>query len=49
MQVIENKDDNVPALIGYLVLESMDWEVDPKNQRIIGNPENEGKWIVDMY
>jgi clan AA aspartic protease len=49
MQVMENKDDNEPALIGYLVLESMDWVVDPKNQRIIGNPENDGKWIVDMY
>ncbi|MBM2817179.1 MAG: hypothetical protein HW421_3941 [Ignavibacteria bacterium] len=29
MQVMENKDDNVPALIGYLVLEEMDWVVNP--------------------
>lgn len=49
MQVMENKDDNVPALIGYLVLESMDWVVDSKNQEIIGNPENDGKWVIDMY
>ncbi|MBM2813406.1 MAG: hypothetical protein HW421_168 [Ignavibacteria bacterium] len=49
MQVMENKDDNIPALIGYLVLETMDWVVDPKNQEIIGNPENDGKWVIDMY
>jgi predicted aspartyl protease len=49
MQVMESKDDNVPALIGYLVLETMDWVVDPKSQKIIGNPINDGKWIVDMY
>jgi clan AA aspartic protease len=49
MQVMENIDDNVPALIGYLVLETMDWVVDPKSQEIIGNPINDGKWVVDMY
>ncbi|MBM2814475.1 MAG: hypothetical protein HW421_1237 [Ignavibacteria bacterium] len=49
MQVMENKDDNVPALIGYLVLKTMDWVVDPKSQGIIGNPINDGKWVVDMY
>jgi clan AA aspartic protease len=49
MQVMENKDDSVPALIGYLVLETMDWVVDPKSQKIIGNPENDGHWVVDMY
>ncbi|MBM2817178.1 MAG: hypothetical protein HW421_3940 [Ignavibacteria bacterium] len=49
MQVMENIDDNVPALIGYLVLETMDWVVDPKSQGIMGNPINDGKWIVDMY
>lgn len=46
---MENIDDNVPALIGYLVLEEMDWVVNPKTQKIIGNPENEGKWFIDMY
>jgi hypothetical protein len=49
MQVLENKDDSIPALIGYLVLETMDWVVDTKNQKIIGNPENDGKWVMDMY
>ena len=49
MQVMENIDDSVPALIGYLVLETMDWVVDPKSQEIIGNPMNDGKWVIDMY
>jgi clan AA aspartic protease len=49
MQVMESKDDNVPALIGYLVLEEMDWVVNPKTQEIMGNPLNEGKWVIDMY
>jgi clan AA aspartic protease len=49
MQVIENVDDNVPALIGYLVLETMDWVVNPKTQELMGNPLNDGKWVVDMY
>ena len=49
MQVMENRDDNVPALIGYLVLETMDWVVNPKTQEIMGNPENDGKWVMDMY
>lgn len=49
MQVMENKDDNIPALIGYLVLEEMDWVVDPKSQEIKGNPLNDGNWVIDMY
>jgi len=49
MQVMENINDDVPALIGYLILEAMDWVVDPKSREIIGNPKNDGKWFVDMY
>lgn len=49
MQVMENVDDDVPALIGYLVLEEMDWVLNPKSQEIIGNPANDGKWMIDMY
>jgi len=46
--VMEN-DRNTPPLIGYLVLEEMDFVVDLKSQKIIGNPENNGKWIMDLY
>lgn len=48
MQVMEN-DAATPPLIGYLVLETMDFVVDPKSQQVIPNPTHEGKWIIDLY
>ncbi|MFH1562713.1 MAG: retroviral-like aspartic protease family protein [Nitrospirota bacterium] len=48
MQVMEN-DITTPPLIGYLVLESMDLVVNTKSQRIIPNPEHDGKWVMDLY
>lgn len=37
MDVMEN-DDDTPALIGYLLLEALDFVVDPKTQKVIPNP-----------
>lgn len=48
MEVMEN-DEHTPALIGYLVLEAMDFVVDPKTQAVIPNPANDGKWTADLY
>ncbi len=48
MEVMEN-DDDTPALIGYLLLEALDFVVDPKTQSVIPNPAHEGKWIADLY
>ncbi len=48
MQVMEN-DATTPALIGYLVLEAMDFVVDPKSQKILPNPAHDGKWVIDLY
>jgi clan AA aspartic protease len=48
MQVMEN-DATTPALIGYLVLETMDLVVNTKLQKITPNPEHDGKWIMDLY
>lgn len=48
MEVMEN-DDDTPALIGYLLLEALDFVVDPKKQRVIPNPAHEGKWMADLY
>ncbi|UCH95084.1 MAG: hypothetical protein JSV88_33190 [Candidatus Aminicenantes bacterium] len=48
MQIMENSP-GTPPLIGYLVLEAMDFLVDSKSQRIIPNPAHEGKWIIDLY
>ncbi len=41
--------DHSPVLIGQIPLESMDWVVDPKNLRIIGNPEHGGEVMVEAY
>ena len=41
--------DHSPVLIGQIPLESMDWVVDPKNLRIIGNPEHGGEEMVEAY
>ena len=48
MQVMES-DENTPPLIGYLVLEALDFVVNPKTQKLGGNPEHDGKWMVDLY
>jgi predicted aspartyl protease len=48
MQIMEN-NVGTPPLIGYLVLEAMDFLVDSKSQRIIPNPAHDGKWIIDLY
>ena len=48
MAVMEN-DEKTPPLIGYLVLEALDYVVEPKSQQLIGNPEHGGEWIADLY
>ena len=48
MQVMES-DEKTPPLIGYLVLEALDFVVNPKTQGVMGNPEHDGEWIVDLY
>jgi predicted aspartyl protease len=41
--------DTCPVLIGFIPLELLDFLVDSKNQRLIGNPEHDGKFMIDMY
>jgi predicted aspartyl protease len=41
--------DGVPVLVGQIPLESLDFVVDVVNQRLIGNPEHGGDFIVEMY
>lgn len=48
MQIMEN-NPGTPPLIGYLILEAMDFLVDSKSQKIIPNPAHDGKWIIDLY
>ena len=37
--VTENKDDDMPALLGVLALEAMDYIVNPLSGQVEGNPE----------
>jgi predicted aspartyl protease len=41
--------DGCPVLIGQVPLEIMDFVVDPKGQRLIGNPAHGGAWVMDMF
>ena len=41
--------DECPVLIGYVPLELLDFVVDTKNQRLIGNPDHGGQYMIDMY
>ncbi len=40
--------DGVPVLVGQIPLELMDYVVDPVSQRIIGNPEHNGEWVLEL-
>lgn len=48
MDVLE-VPDGVPPLIGVIPLEHLDFVVDPKGQRLIGNPEHGGEHVYEMY
>ena len=48
--VMELPDDlKETVLIGQIPLEYLDFVVDPKSQRLIGNPRHDGEWMFDMY
>ena len=38
-----------PVIIGYVPLELLDFVVDPKGQRLVGNPDHGGEFMFDMY
>jgi predicted aspartyl protease len=46
---IAEVDDNCPVLIGQVPLELLDFVVDPKEQKLIGNPEHGGQQMLDLY
>jgi predicted aspartyl protease len=41
--------EDCPNLLGQLPLQFMDWVIDPKNERLIGNPEHGGEWMLEEY
>ncbi|MBM4048065.1 MAG: aspartyl protease [Planctomycetes bacterium] len=48
MEVMEN-DEDTPALVGYLLLEALDFVVDLKTRQVMPNPAHDGKWVADLY
>ena len=48
MDVMEVPDD-VPVLIGQIPLEHLDLVVDPRDQKLVGNPRHGGEHIYEMY
>ena len=48
MDVMEVPDD-VPALIGQLPLEHLDFVVDLRNRQLIGNPAHGGEHMYELY
>lgn len=41
--------DDCPVLIGQILLEGLDFVVDPVGQRLVGNPEHGGEHMLDMF
>jgi clan AA aspartic protease len=41
--------NDCPVLIGQIPLESLDFVVDPVNQRLMGNPAHNGEWMSDQF
>jgi len=39
--------DDLPVIVGQVPLELMDWVVDMRGQKLIGNPEHGGEHMID--
>jgi hypothetical protein len=48
LQVIEVPED-VPNLLGQVPLELLDFVVDPRCQRLLGNPEHDGIQMTEVF
>jgi hypothetical protein len=48
MDVMEVPDD-VPPLIGQIPIEHLDFVVDLRNRRLIGNPAHGGEHVYQLY
>ena len=42
-------EDEFPVLIGQIPLESLDWVVDLRGKRLIGNPEHGGDHVMEVF
>lgn len=37
------------SLLGQIPLETLDWWIDLKNRRLVGNPEHDGQWMAEVF
>lgn len=42
-------DDSFPVLVGQVPLELLDFVVDSRGQKLIGNPEHDGQHMLDAF
>lgn len=47
-EVIELPDE-LPNIVGQIPLEAMDWVIDMRTHRLIGNPDHGGEWRGEEY
>ncbi|MBI3465317.1 MAG: aspartyl protease family protein [Planctomycetes bacterium] len=48
VDVMEVPDD-VPVLVGQIPLEMLDFVIDTRNRRLIGNPAHGGEHVIELY
>ncbi len=41
--------EDCPNLLGQIPLQSMDWVIDTRNEKLIGNPAHGGEWVLEEY
>ena len=41
--------DGLPNIVGQIQLEAMDWVIDMRTHRLMGNPDHGGNWIGEEY
>jgi predicted aspartyl protease len=41
--------EGTPILVGQIPLEQMDWVVDLRNRKLIGNPAHDGEHVLELY
>lgn len=41
--------EGTPPLVGYIPLENLDLQPDPKHQALVPNPEHDGRMVMDLY
>ncbi|MFH1563659.1 MAG: retroviral-like aspartic protease family protein [Nitrospirota bacterium] len=41
--------NDVPILVGYLILEQLDFVADTSTQKLIPNPAHDGEYAIDLY